>query len=205
MILSDEIEGEARDIARMHGALARAIARRGHPFAAPVVLLSGGETTVTLRGNGKGGRNGEFQLALALAVDGLGQVSALAADTDGIDGSETNAGAFIDGTTAERLRAKALDPMAALSNNDSWSAFHAIGDLFEPGPTGTNVNDFRAIIVRGYCPHTGSLGESVCYLRSPITMRSISISSVLRDVNGERTGPVSKPRRATPAFIAETA
>ncbi len=149
VILSDEIEGEARDIARMHGALARAIARRGHPFAAPVVLLSGGETTVTLRGNGKGGRNGEFQLALALAVDGLGQVSALAADTDGIDGSETNAGAFIDGTTAERLRAKALDPMAALSNNDSWSAFHAIGDLFEPGPTGTNVNDFRAIIVRG--------------------------------------------------------
>lgn len=147
-ILSDSIEGEARDVAQVHAAMAREIAQRNRPFAKPVVLLSGGETTVTLRGKGRGGRNGEFLLALAIAIDGLDGISALAADTDGIDGSEDNAGAFADGTTATRLRKAGIDPLVALSNNDAYSAFAAIGDLLVTGPTGTNVNDFRAIIIR---------------------------------------------------------
>ncbi|WP_117193340.1 glycerate kinase type-2 family protein [Rhizobium terrae] len=147
-ILSDSIEGEARDVALVHAALAREVASRDRPFAKPAVLLSGGETTVTLRAKGgKGGRNGEFALALALAIDGH-SITALAADTDGIDGSETNAGAFADGTTARRLRAAGLDGRKLLDGNDSFSAFSAIGDIFETGPTGTNVNDFRAIIIR---------------------------------------------------------
>ena len=147
-ILSDSVEGEARDVALVHAAIAREVALRGRPFAKPAVLLSGGETTVTLRSKGgKGGRNGEFALALALAVDGH-EITALAADTDGIDGSETNAGAFVDGTTARRLRATGLDGRKLLDGNDSFSGFSAIGDLFTTGPTGTNVNDFRAILVR---------------------------------------------------------
>jgi len=147
-ILSDSIEGEARDVALVHAALAREVVLRGRPFPRPAVLLSGGETTVTLRGKGgRGGRNGEFALALALAIDGH-PVTALAADTDGIDGSEDNAGAFVDGTTAWRLRASGLDGRALLAGNDSYSGFEAIGDLFVTGPTGTNVNDFRAILVR---------------------------------------------------------
>ena len=147
-ILSDAIEGEARDVAQVHGALAREIAVRNRPFKKPVVLLSGGETTVTLRGKGRGGRNGEFLLALAIALDGVEGVSALAGDTDGIDGSEDNAGAFVDGTTARRMRETGIDPQAALANNDAYTAFGAIGELFVTGPTGTNVNDFRAIIIR---------------------------------------------------------
>lgn len=147
-ILSDSIEGEARDVAQVHAAMAREIAVRNRPFAKPAVLLSGGETTVTLRGKGRGGRNGEFLLALAIAIDGMDGISALAADTDGIDGSEDNAGAFADGTTATRLRKAGIDPLAALANNDAFSAFEAIGDLLVTGPTGTNVNDFRAILVR---------------------------------------------------------
>ncbi len=147
-ILSDAIEGEARDVAQVHAALAREIAVRNRPFKKPVVLLSGGETTVTLRGKGRGGRNGEFLLALAIALDGVEGVSALAGDTDGIDGSEDNAGAFVDGTTARRMREAGIDPQAALANNDAYTAFEAIGELFVTGPTGTNVNDFRAIIIR---------------------------------------------------------
>ena len=147
-ILSDSIEGEARDVAQVHAALAREIATRDRPFRKPVVLLSGGETTVTLRGKGRGGRNGEFLLALAIALDGIEGVSALAGDTDGIDGSEDNAGAFVDGTTARRMREAGIDPQAALANNDAYGAFEAIGDLFVTGPTGTNVNDFRAILIR---------------------------------------------------------
>ncbi|KKB08089.1 glycerate kinase type-2 family protein [Devosia chinhatensis] len=147
-ILSDAIEGEARDVARVHAALAREIVQRNRPFTRPVVLLSGGETTVTLRGNGRGGRNGEFLLSLAIALDGLPNVSALAGDTDGIDGSEDNAGAHVDGTTASRMRQAGIDPQAALANNDAYSAFASIGDLFVTGPTGTNVNDFRAILIR---------------------------------------------------------
>ncbi len=148
-ILSDSIEGESRDVAQVHAAMAREIAQRNRPFKKPVVLLSGGETTVTLRGKGgRGGRNAEFLLALAIAIDGMDNISALAADTDGIDGSEDNAGAFVDGTTATRLRKAGIDPLAALAGNDAWGAFNAIGDLLVTGPTGTNVNDFRAILVR---------------------------------------------------------
>lgn len=147
VILSDAIEGEARDVARVHAAIAREVATQGRPFTPPVAILSGGETTVTLRGNGKGGRNSEFLLAFGLAIEGL-PIAALAADTDGIDGSEDNAGAFADGDSAARLRALGCDPAAMLAGNDTWSAFAALGDLFAPGPTGTNVNDFRAILVR---------------------------------------------------------
>jgi hydroxypyruvate reductase len=147
VILSDAIEGEARDVARVHAAIAREVALRNRPFTRPVVILSGGETTVTLRGKGRGGRNSEFLLAFALAAEGL-SLAAMAADTDGIDGSEDNAGAFADGRTAARLRATGRDPAADLSGNDAWSAFAALGDLFVPGPTGTNVNDFRAILIR---------------------------------------------------------
>ena len=147
VILSDAIEGEARDVGRVHAAIAREVALRDRPFRKPVLILSGGETTVTLRGKGRGGRNSEFLLALALAAEGV-SFSALAADTDGIDGSEDNAGAFADESSAARLRAKRLDPAAFLSNNDAYSAFDALGDLFVPGPTGTNINDFRAILVR---------------------------------------------------------
>lgn len=147
-ILSDSIEGEARDVAQVHAALAKEVASRNRPFAKPIVLLSGGETTVTLRGNGRGGRNGEFLLALAIAIDGADNITALAADTDGIDGSEDNAGALVDGSTATRLRHAGIDPLAALANNDAYSAFKAIGDLLVTGPTGTNVNDFRAILIR---------------------------------------------------------
>jgi hydroxypyruvate reductase len=147
-ILSDSVEGEARDVALVHAALAREVSLRDRPFAKPAVLLSGGETTVTMRAKGgRGGRNGEFALALALAIDGH-EITALAADTDGIDGSETNAGAFVDGTTARRLRASGLDGRKLLDRNDSFSGFSAIGDVFNTGPTGTNVNDFRAILVR---------------------------------------------------------
>jgi len=147
-ILSDAIEGEAREVGKVHAAIAREVALRDRPFRKPVVILSGGETTVTLRGRGKGGRNGEFALSLALALEGVSGVTALAADTDGIDGTEENAGAFADWTTATRLRDAGRDPAALLDANDSWTAFDALGDLFSPGPTGTNVNDFRAIVVR---------------------------------------------------------
>ncbi len=147
VILSDAIEGEARDVGRVHAAIAREVALRGRPFARPVVILSGGETTVTLRGKGRGGRNSEFLLALALAAEGV-RFAALAADTDGIDGSEQNAGAFADGTSMNRLRGLGRDPAALLAANDAYAAFEALGDLFAPGPTGTNVNDFRAILIR---------------------------------------------------------
>ncbi|MBX4911066.1 MULTISPECIES: glycerate kinase [Rhizobium] len=147
VILSDAMEGEAREAGKFHAALAREIATRSRPFERPVVLLSGGETTVTLFGNGKGGRNTEFLLSAALALDGLDGVQAIAADTDGIDGSEENAGAFADGTTAGRIRAMGEDPDMLLANNDAWTAFAMIDDLFSPGPTGTNVNDFRAILI----------------------------------------------------------
>lgn len=149
-ILSDAIEGEARDIGRMHAALAREVALRNRPFGKPVVLLSGGETTVTISGKdyGKGGRNSEFLLSLSLDIDGVAGIDALAADTDGIDGSEDNAGAFADGESIARMRAADIDPRLHLARHDAWSAFSASGDLFMPGPTGTNVNDFRALLIR---------------------------------------------------------
>lgn len=147
VILSDAIEGEAREIAHMHAAMAKQIAGRGQPFAKPVILLSGGETTVTLRHKGRGGRNSEFLLSLALDIDGMAGIHALAADTDGIDGSEDNAGAFADGGTATAIRQAGADPVDLLTKNDAWGAFDLAGTLFVPGPTGTNVNDFRAILI----------------------------------------------------------
>jgi glycerate 2-kinase len=146
-ILSDAIEGEARDIGLMHAAIARQVAEKNAPFQKPAIILSGGETTVTLRAKGRGGRNTEFLLSFANAIEGAQGISALAADTDGIDGSEDNAGAFADGQSAARIRKGGVDPKAALSGNDAWGAFEAAGDLFVPGPTGTNVNDFRAILI----------------------------------------------------------
>jgi glycerate 2-kinase len=147
-VLSDAIEGEARDVGLVHAALAREVATRGRPFARPALLLSGGETTVTVRGTGRGGRNTEFLLSLAIAIEGLEGITALAADTDGIDGGGDNAGAYADGQSATRMRAAGIDPRAALANNDAYNAFRAVGGLFTTGPTGTNVNDFRAILVR---------------------------------------------------------
>jgi glycerate 2-kinase len=148
VILSDAIEGEAREVAHVHAALAKQVLSKNQPFAKPVVILSGGETTVTVRGKGKGGRNSEFLLSLAIDIDGADGISAFAADTDGIDGSEDNAGAFADSTSIARLLAKGHDALAYLNSNDAWTAFNAIDDLFVPGPTGTNVNDLRAILIR---------------------------------------------------------
>lgn len=148
LILSDSIEGEARDIGRMHAALAKEFSSNG-AFDKPLVLLSGGETTVTIGsgGYGKGGRNTEFLLSAALDLQDVKGVTALAADTDGIDGSENNAGAFCDGGSISRIRAAGGEARAFLSGHDAWSAFEMAGDLFVPGPTGTNVNDFRAFLV----------------------------------------------------------
>ncbi|MEM7210394.1 MAG: glycerate kinase [Pseudomonadota bacterium] len=147
VILSDAIEGEARDIGRMHGAIARQIALTDAPFQRPVVLLSGGETTVTVRAKGRGGRNGEFALALGKDLQGLQGITALAADTDGIDGTEDNAGAYVDTTTWARMIADGMDPNGMLAQNNTYPAFSALGDLFVTGPTGTNVNDFRAVLI----------------------------------------------------------
>ena len=150
VILSDAIEGEAREVGHVLAAIACEVSRNNRPFTKPVILLSGGETTVTMAQSkaGRGGRNSEFLLSFALYVDGIQGISAFAADTDGIDGSEKNAGAFADHTSCARLRAQGFDPKAMLGAHDSWSAFNALGDLFTCGPTGTNVNDFRAILVK---------------------------------------------------------
>lgn len=148
VILSDAIEGEAREVGSVHAAIAREVAMKNRPFNKPVLILSGGETTVTLRAKGKGGRNSEFLLAFAIGIAGVDGIHALAADTDGIDGSEDNAGAFADGSTVSRMRAAGVDARAMLAGNNAWTAFNAVADLFVPGPTGTNVNDLRAILVR---------------------------------------------------------
>jgi hydroxypyruvate reductase len=147
VILSDSLEGEAREAGRFHADLALEVARRNRPFRRPAVLLSGGETSVTLRGTGTGGRNTEFLLAFAARISGQDHIHALAADTDGIDGSGDNAGAFADGRTAGRLLDRGIRIDACLADNDSRTAFAALDDLFSPGPTGTNVNDFRAILI----------------------------------------------------------
>ena len=149
VILSDSIEGEARDIALMHAAIAREIALKNRPFEKPVVLLSGGETSVTIGGeHGKGGRNSEFLLSFSIAIEGESSITALAADTDGRDGSEDNAGAFCDGNSCSRLKQQGLDPATFLVRHDAWTAFDILDDLLVTGPTGTNVNDFRAILIR---------------------------------------------------------
>ena len=146
-ILSDEIEGESRDVALVHAAIARQVALHGQPFARPCVILSGGETTVTVRGSGRGGRNAEFLLSFAAAVDGLPGIFALACDTDGIDGSEDNAGALYMPDSMARARQLGLRPRDMLADNDGYGFFSALGDLIVTGPTRTNVNDFRAILI----------------------------------------------------------
>ncbi|MBY3473688.1 glycerate kinase [Rhizobium laguerreae] len=147
VVLSDAIEGEASEIAKVHAAIAKEVARNDRPFQKPVVMLSGGESTVTLRGKGKGGRNTQFLLSMAIEIADQEDITALAADTDGVDGSEDNAGAFVDGFTIGRLRAAGLDPHDLLVSNDAWTGFNASRDLFVTGPTGTNVNDFRAVLI----------------------------------------------------------
>lgn len=148
LILGDSLEGEARDSGRVHAGIAHGVARWGRPLAAPAALLSGGETSVTITGPaGRGGRNAEFALALAVALEGRAGVHAIACDTDGIDGSEDNAGAIVDPTTLERARAAGLDPLDHLARHDAYSFFAALDDLVITGPTGTNVNDFRAILI----------------------------------------------------------
>lgn len=147
LMLGDAIEGEAREVARAFAGIALSARQHGLPVAAPCVLLSGGETTVTVRGAGRGGRNSEFLLALALALKGAPGIHALAADTDGVDGSEDNAGAFVAPDTVARARGAGIDPRAMLDANDAWGVFDAIGDLLVTGPTYTNVNDFRAIAI----------------------------------------------------------
>ena len=147
LILGDAIEGEAREVARVMAGIAVQAARHGQPVRPPCVLLSGGETTVTLRGQGRGGRNAEFLLALAVALDGRPGVHAIACDTDGIDGSEDNAGALIGPDTLARAAAGGLDAKARLADNDAYGLFDGLGDLVMTGPTLTNVNDFRAILV----------------------------------------------------------
>ena len=146
-ILGDSLEGEARDLGKAMAGIARQVALRGQPFETPCVLLSGGETTVTVRGNGRGGRNVEFLLSLAVALDGLAGVHALAGDTDGVDGAEEIAGAHVTPDTLARAWAAGLNPRASLDANDGHGFFGALGDSVVTGPTLTNVNDFRAIFV----------------------------------------------------------
>ncbi|CAJ0699530.1 Putative hydroxypyruvate reductase [Ralstonia mannitolilytica] len=148
-ILSDSIEGEARDVAEVHAGIVRQIVARNQPFTKPCVILSGGETTVTVRGNGRGGRNAEFLLALGVALDGLPGVYAIACDTDGIDGSEDNAGAVLTPDSLARAEALGLRAKQLLDNNDGYGFFDALGDLIVTGPTRTNVNDFRAVLITG--------------------------------------------------------
>jgi glycerate 2-kinase len=147
LILGNAIEGESREVARVMAAIALQAASFGQPAAPPCVLLSGGETTVTLRGHGRGGRNAEFLLSLAVALDEHRHIHAIACDTDGIDGTENNAGAILSPDSLARARAIGADARARLADNDGYGFFAAIGDLVITGPTRTNVNDFRAILI----------------------------------------------------------
>jgi glycerate 2-kinase len=149
VILGNAIEGEARDVALVHAGIARQCAAHRQPAPPPAVLLSGGETTVTVRGTGRGGRNAEFLLSLGIALDGHPCIHALAADTDGIDGTEDNAGALISPDTLARAAARGLDARSHLARNDGYGFFDALDTLVMTGPTLTNVNDFRAILVTG--------------------------------------------------------
>ena len=152
-ILGDSLEGEARDLGKALAGITRQVRMYGQPFTPPCVLLSGGETTVTLRGTGRGGRNVEFLLSLAVALDGLPGVHAIAGDTDGVDGAEEIAGALLSPDTVARAWALGINPRASLDNNDGHGFFQALGDSVVTGPTLTNVNDFRAIVIDG--PSTG--------------------------------------------------
>ncbi len=146
VILGDAIEGEASEVARVMAAIARQVALHGQPGPAPCVLISGGETTVTVRGHGRGGRNAEFLLALAVALDGRPGIHAIACDTDGIDGTEDNAGAVLTPDSLRRAAA-GIDARVRLADNDGYGFFDSLGDLVVTGPTRTNVNDFRAILI----------------------------------------------------------
>ncbi|BAL25685.1 glycerate kinase [Azoarcus sp. KH32C] len=148
VLLGDSIEGEARDVGKVMAGIALQARRHRQPVAAPCVLLSGGETTVTVRGNGRGGRNVEFLLSLAVALDGEPGVHAVAGDTDGVDGLEEIAGAFVTPDTLKRAWAQGIRPRDSLANNDGHGFFEALGDSLVTGPTLTNVNDFRAILIR---------------------------------------------------------
>ena len=148
VVLSDEIEGESREVGKVHAALARSVALRGEPFARPCVILSGGETTVTVKGSGgRGGRASEFLLGCAIALQGQEGVHVLAADTDGIDGIEDNAGAVVTPTTLARAAALGLKADEMLARNDAYRFFEPLADLVVTGPTYTNVNDFRALLI----------------------------------------------------------
>jgi hydroxypyruvate reductase len=147
LILGDSIEGEAAEVGRAMAGIARQAAVHGQPAPPPCVLISGGETTVTVRGQGRGGRNVEFLLALAVALNGLPKVFALAGDTDGVDGAEEVAGALVTPDTLARAEALGIDARARLADNDGHGFFEALGDQIVTGPTRTNVNDFRAILI----------------------------------------------------------
>ena len=147
VILGNAIEGESREVGIVHAGIARQCGDWGQPLEIPCVLISGGETTVTVRGNGRGGRNAEFLLSLGIAIDGRNGIWALAADTDGIDGSEDNAGAILTPDMLQRARFADIDVKTRLADNDAYSVFAALNDLVMTGPTLTNVNDFRAILV----------------------------------------------------------
>ena len=147
VILGDSVTGEAREVAKVYGALAREVQQHGAPWKPPVALISGGECTVTLKGKGRGGRCAEFLLSLAVDLQGAANIHALACDTDGIDGSENNAGAILTPDALLRAKAKKLNAAQLLDNNDSYSFFEALDDLVVTGPTRTNVNDFRVILI----------------------------------------------------------
>ncbi len=153
LILSDSMEGEARDVGKVMAGIARQVALHGQPVAAPCVLLCGGETTVTVRGKGRGGRNVEFLLALGVALDGLADVHAIAGDTDGVDGEEEIAGAYLSPDTLARAWARGINPKDRLADNDGHGFFGALGDSVVTGPTHTNVNDFRAILIAAPSRH----------------------------------------------------
>ena len=147
LILGDAIEGEAREVAKVMAGMALQVVRHGQPAPTPCVLLSGGETTVTVRGQGRGGRNAEFLLALAVALDGAAGIHAFAGDTDGIDGTEDNAGALLFPDSLARAEQQGVSAKALLADNNGYGFFSALGDLVVTGPTLTNVNDFRAILI----------------------------------------------------------
>jgi glycerate 2-kinase len=146
LVLSSYVEGETREVAKVHAAIVKEILAHGRPVKSPACILSGGETTVTLRGQGKGGRNQEFVLAAALALEGFGPAVIFSAGTDGIDGPTDAAGAMADPTTLRRARELGLDAWKCLENNDSYNFFKPLGSLIETGPTGTNVMDVRILI-----------------------------------------------------------
>ena len=146
-VVLGDLEGESRDVASVHAGIARQVAKYGQPAAAPCVILSGGETTVTVRGNGRGGRNAEFSLSLAIALQAERNVYAIACDTDGIDGTENNAGCLVTPDSLARARDAGMNPTDYLENNDGYGFFSALDALVVTGPTRTNVNDFRAIVI----------------------------------------------------------